>query len=93
MGLAGMVISGISTVIGAIMYWALTAQSSSVVQQHGFRLSTVGVILMIAGVLGFIVSAIVYATSRRAVKPPATTIVRETADDMGHAVLTREERR
>lgn len=91
MGLPGMVISGISTVIGAIMYWALTAQSSSVVQQHGIRISTIGVILMIAGVVGFIVSATVYATSRRSVKPPARTIVRETADDAGHTVVTREE--
>lgn len=91
MGLPGMVISGISTVVGAILYWAITAPSSSAVAQHGVRISTIGVILMIAGVVGFVVSAIVYASSRRSVKPPSRTVVRETADDAGHTVVTREE--
>ena len=49
MGLAGMVLSAISTVTGAIMYFAVTAQSKADVQNHGFSLSTLGVILMIAG--------------------------------------------
>ena len=56
MGLPGMVVSGISIVVGAVMYWAITAQNSATVQNHGFRLSTVGVILMIAGVVGFLTS-------------------------------------
>ena len=34
------------------MYWAVTYQGT------GFRLSTVGLILMIAGAFGFVVSAI-----------------------------------
>jgi hypothetical protein len=56
MGLSGMVLSAISAVTGAIMYWATTAQTSVVAQQHGFRLSTLGVILMIAGAVGFVIS-------------------------------------
>jgi len=48
-GSSGMVLSAASAVTGAIMYWATTAQSSAVAQQHGFRLSTLGVILMAAG--------------------------------------------
>lgn len=59
MGLAGMVISAISAVTGAIMYFAVTAQSNAVVQSHGFSLSTLGVILMIAGAVGFVISACV----------------------------------
>jgi hypothetical protein len=31
MGLPGMVLSAVSTVVGAIMYWATTAQSSTFV--------------------------------------------------------------
>ena len=46
MGLPGMVLSAIAAAAGAIMYWAVTYQST------GFRLSTVGVILMIAGAFG-----------------------------------------
>jgi hypothetical protein len=45
---------------GAVMYWAVTTT-----QTHGFRLSTVGVILMIIGAVRLIASAIVFATSRR----------------------------
>jgi hypothetical protein len=43
MGLTGMVFSIFAMAAGAIMYWAVTAQG------HGFRFSTVGVILMIVG--------------------------------------------
>jgi hypothetical protein len=44
MGLTGMVFSTIAIAAGAVMYWAVTNT-----QGHGFRLSTVGVILMIVG--------------------------------------------
>jgi peptidoglycan/LPS O-acetylase OafA/YrhL len=47
-----MVLSAISAVAGAIMYWGVTAASSSAAQQHGFRLSTLGIILMVAGAVG-----------------------------------------
>lgn len=93
MGLPGMVISGISAVVGAIMYFAVTAQSSNVVQNHGFRLSTVGVILMIAGAVGFVVSAIIFATSRRAVKPSPHIVDRETTDSSGNTSVLHEEQR
>jgi hypothetical protein len=43
-----------------VLYWAVTTTAT-----HGFRLSTVGVILMVVGVLGLIVSTAVFATSRR----------------------------
>jgi len=90
MGLPGMVLSAISTVVGAIMYWAITAQSSSAVQQHGFRLSTVGVILMIAGAVGFVVSLIVFVTSRRSPAAPIRTVDREVVDSTGRRTSMHE---
>jgi phosphate/sulfate permease len=92
MGLAGMVISAMSTVAGAIMYWGVTAQSSAVVQNNGIRLSTIGVILMIAGVIGFIISALVFASSRRGISTPTQTFDRETVDSTGHKTLLHEQR-
>ncbi|HET9090461.1 MAG TPA: hypothetical protein VFN54_09270 [Acidimicrobiales bacterium] len=93
MGLKGMVISGISMVVGAIMYWAVTAQSTYAAQSHGFRLSTVGVILLIAGAVGFIVSTIVYATSRRAPAAPPRQLDREVIDEDGRRSILHEEQR
>jgi uncharacterized membrane protein YciS (DUF1049 family) len=90
MGLAGMVISGISAAVGAIMYWAVTAQSSSVVQNHGFRLSTVGVILMIAGAIGFVISTCVFIASRRSLATPTRTLDRETVDQAGRTTEVHE---
>lgn len=91
MGLPGMVLSGISMVAGAIMYWAVTAQNSAIVQNHGFRLSTVGVILMVAGAVGFVVSLAVFMTSRRAPSGPTRTIDREVIDESGHASSLHEQ--
>jgi len=93
MGLPGMVISAISAVVGAIMYWAVTAQNSDVVQNHGFRLSTVGVILMIAGAVGFVVSALIFTSSRHSVKPAPHTVDRETVDSSGRTSVLHEEQR
>ena len=93
MGLPGMVISGISMVTGAIMYFATTAQSSAVVQNHGFRLSTLGVILMIAGAAGFVISFIVYSMSRRSPRPPAHTLDRQVVDEQGRQASVHEEQR
>lgn len=92
MGLPGMVISGISAVAGAIMYWAVTAQNSSTVTQHGFRLSTVGVILMVAGAVGFIVSAIVFASSRRSRSAPTQTLDRQVTDSTGRTTALHEQK-
>ena len=92
MGFPGMVISAIAAVAGAIMYWAITAQNSSVVQNHGFRLSTVGVILMIAGGVGFVVSAAVFAMSRRSPSTPNQTLDRTTKNEAGATTQLHEEK-
>jgi hypothetical protein len=90
MGLRGMFCSAVAVVAGAILYWGLTAHSSSVGQSHGFRLSQVGIILMIAGGAGFVVSAIIFGSART-----STTSVRtmdsQTIDPQGSSTIVHEE--
>jgi uncharacterized membrane protein YciS (DUF1049 family) len=75
------------------MYFAVTAQSKAIVQNHGFSLSTLGVILMIAGAIGFIISALVFASSRRAPSMPTQTLNREVIDSAGNRTVVHQERR
>jgi uncharacterized membrane protein YciS (DUF1049 family) len=77
MGLSGMVLSAFAFAGGAIMYWAVTAQG------HGFRLSTVGVILMVVGAVGFVVSGIVFGVSRRPVAAGHHTLDRQVVNADG----------
>jgi hypothetical protein len=58
-GLAAMVFSAMSAAAGAILYWVATHQG------HGFRLSTLGLVLMIAGAAGYVVSSTVFGASRQ----------------------------
>ena len=85
MGLFGMVLSAISAVAGAIMYYAMTYHG------YGFRYSTVGVILMIAGAVGFVVSAIVFAVSRRSPSPAPYSVDRRVTDSSGRSTSLHEE--
>jgi hypothetical protein len=84
-GLPGMVLSAIAAVAGAVMYWAITYQGT------GFRMSTVGLILMIAGAAGFVVSAVIFATSRRAVSTPSHTMNRQVVDAAGNTSSVHED--
>jgi hypothetical protein len=85
MGLPGMVLSVIATAAGAIMYWAVTYQGT------GFRLSTVGIILMIAGVIGFVISSIVFASSRRVPGTGHHSLDRQVVDSGGQSSSVHEE--
>jgi hypothetical protein len=85
MGLPGMVLSAIAGAAGAIMYWAVTYQGT------GFRLSTVGLILMIAGAFGFVVSSIIFATSRRQVGTGHHSMDRQVTDPEGRTSSLHEE--
>jgi uncharacterized membrane protein YciS (DUF1049 family) len=80
-----MVVSVIATAAGAIMYWAVTYQGT------GFRLSTVGVILMIAGVVGFVISSVVFAMSRRSVGAGHHSLDRQVVNPQGQASSLHEE--
>jgi len=57
-GLSGMGFSAVAIVAGAIMKYAVTTTAT------GFNIATVGVILMIAGVIGVVVSGAIFAVSR-----------------------------
>ena len=85
MGLPGMVLSAISVAVGAIMYWAVTYQG------HGFRLSTVGVILMIVGAAGFVVSSIVFGVSRGSVGSSRHSLDRQVVNSDGRSSSVHEE--
>ena len=85
MGLPGMVLSAISMAAGAIMYWAITYQG------HGFRMSTIGVILMVVGAAGFVVSAIVFGVSRGSVGSSRHSLDREVVDPQGRTSSVHEQ--
>ena len=85
MGLSGMVFSTIAFAVGAVMYWAVTAQG------HGFRYSTVGVILMVVGAVGLVVSSVVFAMSRRPTGGAHHTYDREVIDPQGRTAAVHEE--
>jgi len=46
--------------VGAILAWAVNVNDS-----HGFNINTAGVILMIVGVIGLVVSLVMMSTRRR----------------------------
>jgi hypothetical protein len=60
-------------------------------QGHGFRVSTVGVILMIVGGVGLVVSMIVFGVSRRPAGSRHHTYDRETTDTQGDSTSVHEE--
>jgi hypothetical protein len=56
-GAGGLAVSIIVFAVGAILDWAVTVSP----YQHGFNINKVGVILMIVGVVGAVLSIIVMA--------------------------------
>ena len=85
MGLTGMGFSIVAIAAGAVMYWAVTAQG------HGFRLSTVGIILMIVGAVGLVASTIVFGMSRRLTGRRHQTYDRQVTDAQGRSAAVHEE--
>lgn len=85
MGLAGMVFSIISITLGAILCWAVTAQS------HGFRLSTLGVILMVVGAVSLIISTVIFATCREPSVGRNRIFDRRATDTLGRTTSLHEE--
>ena len=85
MGRSGMVFSIIAIAAGAVMYWAVTSQGT------GFRVSTVGVILMIVGGVGLVTSLVVFSVSRRPAGSHGHTYDREAIDRQGNSTSVHEE--
>jgi len=85
MGRAGMAFSAIAIAVGAVLYWAVTTQGT------GFRVSTVGVILMVVGGIGFVASAIVFGVSRRPAGSSHHSYDRQVVDPQGRSTEVHEE--
>jgi hypothetical protein len=61
-GAGGLVVSIIAFAVGAILDFAVTVNT----EQHGFNVNKVGVILMIVGVVGAVLSIIVMVLANSA---------------------------
>jgi len=55
--------------LGAILYWAVS------VEAEGFNLNTIGLILMIVGVVGLVLTLLMTASADRAERDSGVTIV------------------
>jgi uncharacterized membrane protein YciS (DUF1049 family) len=78
------VFSILAIAAGAVMYWAITAPA------HGFRISTIGVVLMLAGAAGLLISTVLFATSR-VNGSRRSSLHRQTVDAQGNETLVHEE--
>jgi hypothetical protein len=78
------VFSILAIVAGAVMYWAITAPA------HGFRISTVGVVLMLAGAAGLLLSTALFATGRGNGNR-RSSFHRQTVDGRGNETSVHEE--
>lgn len=83
---AGFGFSLVAIAAGAVMYWAITTN-----QTHGFRLSTIGVILMIIGAIGLVISTVLLATTGRGMG--RRTYDRQAVDPAGRQTVVHEELR
>jgi hypothetical protein len=75
----GMVFSILAIAAGAVMYWAVT------VPTHGFRLSTVGVVLMVAGGAGLLLSGVLFGNNR--MRHNRSSYHQRTVDSQGRETL------
>jgi sugar phosphate permease len=80
-GLTGMGLSAVALVAGAIMRYAVSAQST------GFNIHKIGVILMIAGAIGVVISSILFFSTRNTPSSGTHTMHSETRDSSGNAVI------
>ena len=79
-GLTGMGLSATALIAGAIMRFAIT------VQGKGFNVSKIGVILMIAGAIGLVISSVLFGLTRTQGNG-THTMHSETSDAQGNAVV------
>jgi lipoprotein signal peptidase len=79
----GMAFSILAIVAGAIMYWAITAPT------HGFKLATVGIVLMVAGAVGLLISGVLFGTSRNGNR--RSTYDQQTVDEQGRETVVHQE--
>ena len=80
-GLTGMGVSAVAIIAGVIMRYAVAVHTS------GFNLHKVGIILIVAGAIGFVISTILFASTRGAVVGTKHTMHSETRDSNGNTVV------
>jgi|HubBroStandDraft_2_1064218.scaffolds.fasta_scaffold3744938_1 hypothetical protein len=80
--IGGIAASIVVFAVGAILDFALTTTP----YQHGFNVKTVGVILMIVGAIGFVISLVAFLVSGAAGRRHRTVV----ADGQGN-VVSRED--
>jgi hypothetical protein len=78
-GAGALAVSIIVFAVGAILDWAVTASTD----QHGFNINKVGMILMIVGIVGAIVSILVMIFGN--------TTRRHTVVEDGHGTVVRRD--
>ncbi len=78
---AGLVASIIAFAVGAVLDFALTANSN----QHGFDVHTVGVVLMVVGAVGAVLSVIAFVAGGTMFRRHRTVV------DDGQGNVTRRE--
>ena len=83
-GVGGVIVSILVFAVGAILDWAVTVSTSD----HGFDIHTVGIILMIAGAVGFVLALALLAVSNTTSPRRHETTIE---DGRGH-VMHREDR-
>lgn len=80
-GLTGMGLSAVAIIAGAIMRFAVSVHTT------GFNVHEIGVILMIAGAVGFVISIILVVSTRRAAPGAMHSMHSETRDSAGATVV------
>jgi hypothetical protein len=80
-----MFFSAVAIAAGAVMHWAVTTTG------HGFNVSTVGIILMVVGAIGFVASMIVFGMSRPPTGNRQRTFDRQATDAEGRSTAVHEE--
>ena len=80
-GLTGMGLSAAALIVGAIMRFAVSAQ------RKGFNITKIGLILMFAGAIGFVVSSVLFMITRNGQAATTHTMHSETSDSTGNSVV------
>ena len=84
-GLTGMGLSSAALIVGAIMRFAVS------VQGKGFNISKIGLILLVAGAIGFVISGVLFAVTRNNTGNPVHSSHSETIDSNGNSVVTNKQ--
>jgi hypothetical protein len=80
-GMTGMGLSAAALIAGAIMRYAVSATSS------GFNITKIGLILMVAGAIGLVISSILFLMTKNGQTPATHTMHSETSDSSGNSVV------